>query len=258
MKKDKTWILGPCSIEGRDLYLEIAKKLVPMMKGRDWYYKASFDKANRTSIKGGRGPGLEESCKLFREVKKLYPGIKLTTDVHEVHQVEKLAEAGIDCIQIPAFLCRQTDLIVECAKHFDIVNVKKMQFLGPHNVIKSVDKIKNTNPNCEAWLTDRGTNFGYDKLIVDFTIVDEIKKYYDKFIFDVTHATQRSREIYVLQADRELSERYLLASDILGYDGTFAETHPRPEEAVSDADSQIYLSRIESLINKSDKINSIL
>ena len=255
---EKTWILGPCSMEGESLYNEIADTLYPFMKGKDWYYKASFDKANRTSVKGGRSPGLEEGCEMFKNIKQKYPDIKLTTDVHDVHQVEKLAEAGIDCIQIPAFLCRQTDLIVECAKHFNIVNVKKMQFLGPDNVIKGVDKIKNTNPDCQAWLTDRGTNFGYDKLIVDFTIVDEIKKYYDKFIFDVTHATQRSREIYVKQADRDLGERYLLISDIMGYDGVFAETHPRPEEAVSDADSQIYLNKIKSVIDRADRIAKVL
>ena len=151
-----TWILGPCSLENRELYMKCADHLVPMMKGKDWFFKASFDKANRTSIHGGRGPGMEEGIRLFKEVKERHPGIRLTTDVHETWQVEQLREV-IDCIQIPAFLCRQTDLIVECARYFDIINVKKGQWLGPDNIIKSLDKIKNTNPDAQAWLTERGS-----------------------------------------------------------------------------------------------------
>tara|TARA_R100000234_G_scaffold40732_1_gene24407 strand:- start:13921 stop:14703 length:783 start_codon:yes stop_codon:yes gene_type:complete len=254
---NKTWIVGPCSFEGREFYLETARELNKIMDGKDWYYKASYDKANRTSLYGGRGPGLDEALLAFRDVKREFPNMKLVTDVHETSQVEKLADY-IDCIQIPAFLCRQTDLIVECAKHFDKINVKKGQWLGPHNVIKSLDKIKHTNEGCEAWLCERGSNFGYDKLIVDFTIVDEIKKHYDKFIFDCTHSTQRSREVYILQGDRTLAERFVMASGILNYDGVFMETHPTPEEAVSDADCQIYLSRIEKLVKMTDMIDNVI
>tara|TARA_B100000287_G_C20642640_1_gene784066 strand:- start:339 stop:1109 length:771 start_codon:yes stop_codon:yes gene_type:complete len=253
----KVWILGPCSMESKELYFEVADHLAKFMKGKDWYMKASFDKANRTSLYGGRGPGMEEAKEIFSEVKRRHPGIKLLTDVHETHQVAELSPY-IDCIQIPAFLCRQTDLIVECARHFDKINVKKGQWLGPHNVIKSLDKIKDTNPDCEAWLCERGSNFGYDQLIVDFTIVDEIKKYYDKFIFDCTHATQRSREVHVVQGDPKLAERYVLTSKIFNYDGVFAETHPRPCEAVSDADCQIDLSRIEDLVRKTEEIDQIM
>jgi 2-dehydro-3-deoxyphosphooctonate aldolase (KDO 8-P synthase) len=253
----KVWILGPCSMESRDFYLETARELHKIMDGKDWYYKASFDKANRTSLYGGRGPGLDEAVEAFREVKAEFPNIKLLTDVHETHQVEKLADT-IDCIQIPAFLCRQTDLIVECAEHFDKINVKKGQWLGPDNVLKSLDKIKHTNEDCEAWLCERGSNFGYDKLIVDFTIVDQIKEKYDKYIFDCTHSTQRSREVYVYQGDRVLAERYTLASGIFNYDGVFVETHPRPEEAVSDADCQLYLSRIKNLVAMTEKIDDLV
>ena len=254
---DKVWILGPCSMESKEFYLETARELNKIMDGRNWYYKASFDKANRTSLYGGRGPGLEEALSAFKEVKREFPKIKLLTDVHETCQVEKLADT-IDCIQIPAFLCRQTDLIVECAKHFDQINVKKGQWLGPSNVLKSLDKIKHTNEDCEAWLCERGSNFGYDKLIVDFTIVDEIKERYDKFIFDCTHATQRSREVYVYQGDRTLAERYVMASSIFNYDGVFVETHPRPEEAVSDADCQVYLSRIKNLVQMAEKVEETI
>jgi len=253
----KVWILGPCSMESREFYLETARELCKIMDGKDWYYKASFDKANRTSLYGGRGPGLEEAILAFEEVKREFPKIKLLTDVHETHQVEKVADV-IDCIQIPAFLCRQTDLIVECAKHFDKINVKKGQWLGPDNILKSLDKIKHTNENCEAWLCERGSNLGYDKLIVDFTIVDEIKDKYDKFIFDCTHATQRSRKVHVYQGDRTLAERYVMASSIFNYDGVFAEAHPRPEEAVSDADCQLYLSRIKNLVEMSEKVEKVI
>jgi len=252
----KVWILGPCSMENREFYLSTGRKIQSFMGDRDWYYKASFDKANRTSLYGGRGPGLDEAIKTFREIKKEFPKMKLVTDVHEVHQVEPLAEV-IDCIQIPAFLCRQTDLIVECARHFDRINVKKGQWLGPDNVLKSLDKIKDTNENCEAWLCERGSNFGYDKLIVDFTIVDQIKERYDKYIFDCTHSTQRSREIYVYQGDRTLAKRYVMASGLFNYDGVFAETHPTPEEAVSDADCQIYLDRMERLVKTTEKFDQL-
>ena len=138
-KKNFVRILGPCSVQSEDVYLGTAEKLYPIMKGKDWYYKASFDKANRTSIYGGRGPGLEDSIRLFKEVKKLYPDIKLTTDVHEPWQCDKLAGI-IDLVQIPAFLCKQTDLIIASAQNFDKMNIKKGQWLGPQNLIKSVDK----------------------------------------------------------------------------------------------------------------------
>ena len=175
---NKTYILGPCSIETEDLFNEIGSSLVPIMEGKDWIYKASFDKANRSSIDGKRGPGIDESIKIFKNFKKKYPNVRLTTDVHEVWQVEKLSEV-IDIIQIPAFLCRQTDLLVECAKHFNVVNIKKGQWMSPQNMAKGVDKIKNTNPNCEAWVTERGTQFGYGQLIVDFAAVDVLNKVYD-------------------------------------------------------------------------------
>jgi|TARA_R110000824_G_scaffold323480_1_gene510435 2-dehydro-3-deoxyphosphooctonate aldolase (KDO 8-P synthase) len=253
----KVWILGPCSMENRENYFKTADHLNSFMGDRDWYFKASFDKANRTSLDGKRGPGLEEGLELFKEVKEKYPNTKLITDIHEVWQVEKLA-GYVDCIQIPAFLCRQTDLIVECARHFDKINVKKGQWLGPNNLIKSVDKIKTTNPDCEAWICDRGSNFGYDKLLVDFTIVEELKQHYDRVILDCTHATQRSRAVYGSQGDRQLAERYIIASAVMGYNGVFAETHPNPPQAISDGDCQIYLDKIQSLVEQHEKVEEAL
>ena len=256
MKNNKTWILGPCSIESAELYLDTLEHINSVMSPQDdWYMKASFDKANRTSLHGGRGPGMDYSIEVWQEAKKRFPNVKLLTDVHETHQVEKLAEV-IDAIQIPAFLCRQTDLIVECAKHFSAINIKKGQWLGPNNLIKSVDKVKETNPDCEAWICDRGTNFGYYDLFVNFGIVDELKQYYDKVLLDCTHSIQRSRAVYGTQGDRKLAERYFLAADIFNYDGIFAEVHPNPPEATSDGDCQLYLSELENLVTRAKSIGS--
>jgi 2-dehydro-3-deoxyphosphooctonate aldolase (KDO 8-P synthase) len=230
-----------------------ASVLSKILENRDWYYKASFDKANRTSLKGGRGLGLDESLELFKSVKEKHPSIKLTTDVHECWQVERLAPY-IDCIQIPAFLCRQTDLLVECANNFSIVNVKKGQWLGPENACKSVDKIKNTNPDCEAWLTERGSNFGYNEMTVNFRHVPQFKENYDKVIFDVTHSTQCMNGFSAGGGDRNLAEKYLYASPIFGYDGVFAEVHPNPPAAVSDGNSQMYLDRLKGILRIHDSI----
>ena len=243
----KTWILGPCSIETEELYFSIGKELIPLMNDKDWYYKASFDKANRSSIDGKRGPGLNESIRIFESFKKTYPLIKLTTDVHEVNQVEKLAGI-IDCVQIPAFLCRQTDLLTECAKYFSVVNIKKGQWMSPQNMVKGVDKIKNINPNCEAWITERGTQFGYTQLIVDFGAVEVLKEYYDKVILDCTHSTQRLKPNGRTGGSYKLAEKYFKAADIFEYDGVFAETHPNPIEAYSDGDSQIQLTKMKKLL----------
>lgn len=253
----KTWILGPCSLETKDLYFETGKYLNRIMAGKDWIYKASFDKANRSSIDGKRGVGLESAVHIFKEIKKEIPDIKLTTDVHEVWQVEKLAGI-IDCIQIPAFLCRQTDLIVECAKHFNCVNIKKGQWMSPQNMVKGIDKIKTTNPDAKAWLTERGTQFGYTQLIVDFGSVDFFKQHFDAVILDTTHSTQRLKPNGRTGGDRKLAERYMMAADIFGYDGIFSETHPNPPAAYSDGDSQIKLANIKELIETSESLAEII
>jgi len=255
--KNKVWILGPCAMENEEMFLQCAESINALMSDNDeWYMKASFDKANRTSLHGARGIGLNEAIKIWEKTKVKFPQIKFITDVHECWQVEKLAQV-IDVIQIPAFLCRQTDLIVESARHFNKINIKKGQWLGPNNLIKSVDKVKETNPNCEAWICDRGTNFGYNDLFVNFGIVDELKQHYDKVILDCTHSIQRSRAIYGSQGDRALAKRYFVAADIFNYDGIFAEVHPNPPDAVSDGDCQIFLSDLENLIQKAKTVGEI-
>ena len=180
-----TYILGPCSIEDEDTFLTVAKELSPLMEGKDWYLKGSFDKANRTSIHSNRGPGLDEGIRIMLMAKRFYRNVKIITDIHEASQALPLSDV-VDVIQIPAFLCRQTDLLVACAKHFNIINIKKGQWLSADAMKHAVAKIKEVDPTCEVWITERGSNFGYDRLIVDFRGVDVMKEFADKVILDCT------------------------------------------------------------------------
>tara|TARA_R110000796_G_scaffold12985_16_gene42524 strand:- start:642 stop:1391 length:750 start_codon:yes stop_codon:yes gene_type:complete len=243
-----TYILGPCSIENQDNFLEVAETLDSLMKGKDWYLKGSFDKANRTSIHSDRGPGLDEGIRLMRMAKRACStGLKLTTDIHEVSQALPLSDV-VDVIQIPAFLCRQTDLLVECAKHFNTINIKKGQWLSADAMKHAVNKIKEVDPTCEVWITERGSNFGYDRLIVDFRGVDVMKEFADKVILDCTHSTQMAGE-GITGGSRKLAKQYAQAAKIFEYDGVFIETHPDPDNAISDSASQVELDWLVSQIN---------
>lgn len=237
--KNYTYILGPCSIESEANFTTVAEAMYPLMKGKDWYLKGSFDKANRTSIHSNRGPGLEEGIEIMRNVKAKFEGIRIVTDIHEPSQAQPLSEV-VDVIQIPAFLCRQTDLLVECAKHFNTINVKKGQWLSADAMKHAVTKIKEVNPDCQVWVTERGSNFGYDRLIVDFRGVDVMKQFADKVIFDCTHSTQMAGD-GITGGSRKLAKQYSLAARIFEYDGVFVETHPDPNNAISDAGSQVEL-----------------
>ena len=241
------YILGPCSLESKEICKEVLDSLVPVMEGKDWYFKGSFDKANRTSIRSLRGPGLWAGLDIFVYLKETYPHIKLTTDIHEPKQAFELMGI-VDMIQIPAFLCRQTDLIVECAKYFNEVNVKKGQWLSPPAMKHVVNKIKDINPECKAYITERGTNLGYSGVIPDFRAVEEMKSFSDGVFLDCTHSTQKPKGS-TTGGDRELAKKYALSANIFGYDGIFIETHPNPNDAISDADSQIELDWIVSQIN---------
>lgn len=243
-----TYILGPCSIETEENFTTVAEALYPLMDGKDWYLKGSFDKANRTSIHSNRGPGLDEGINIMRNVKDRFPGIKIVTDIHEPNQALPLSDV-VDVIQIPAFLCRQTDLLVECAKHFNTINVKKGQWLSADAMKHAVTKIKEVNPDCQVWVTERGSNFGYDRLIVDFRGVDVMKEFADKVIFDCTHSTQMAGD-GITGGSRKLAKQYSLAARIFEYDGVFVETHPDPNNAISDAGSQVELDwMVENLKN---------
>lgn len=234
-----TYILGPCSIESEANWIQVADALWPSMQGKEWYLKGSFDKANRTSIHSNRGPGLEEGIQIMRNIKAKFEGIKILTDIHEPSQAQPLSEV-VDVIQIPAFLCRQTDLLVECAKHFNIINVKKGQWLSAEAMKHAVTKIKEVNPDCQVWITERGTQFGFDRLVVDFRGVDVMKQFADKVIFDCTHSTQMAGD-GITGGSRKLAKQYSLAARIFEYDGVFIETHPDPDNAISDAGSQVEL-----------------
>lgn len=250
---DQIWIFGPCSAESREIYLETADELNEIFSDKDWYYKASFDKANRSSIEGARGPGLEETVEYFKEVKERYPNIKLTTDVHEPWQVEKIAPY-IDLVQIPAFLCRQTDLLVEAGKHFDKVNMKKGQFASPDNIIHAVGKVKHKNEDAEVWITQRGTFFGYSQLTVDFSATSQLKRHFDKVILDTTHSTQYVDKEGFCKGDRDLAKKYALAAPFFGFDGIFAETHPNPEETKFDGTASIHLEDVSTLVSQCEKV----
>lgn len=244
-----TYIIGPCSLETYELSYRVLKEVYSFVKDKNFYFKGSFDKANRSSITGKRGPGLEEGLEIFTQLKRDFPGLKVTTDVHETAQVEKLADT-IDLIQIPAFLCRQTDLLVESARFFNEVNIKKGQWMNPQNMAKGVDKLKTTNPNCSVWLTERGTSFGYSQFIVDFSSVDFFKEHFDQVILDCTHSAQLPKAGGRMSGNPTLAARYFKAAEIFGYTGVFCEAHPIPSLSYSDADSVLPLEQMVSLLKK--------
>ncbi len=225
------------------------------MQERDWYYKASFDKANRSAVSAKRGPGLDSGLQIFRDFKQQYPNIRLLTDIHECYQAELLAPY-IDCIQIPAFLCRQTDLLLECALHFNRINIKKGQWVSPENIVHAADKVRSKNQLAEVWLCERGTQFGFDRVVVDFRSVDLFARVFDKVVLDCTHSTQSTTADGRTTGNRGLAEKFLLASSLFGYSGVFAEVHPRPTLALSDPDCQIEIARLPNLLRRFDAITA--
>ena len=253
---DKLWIVGPCSVENKDYFLKSADFLVKTFKGRNFFLKGSFDKANRTAVHGGRGPGLQESLDIFKEVKDRHPDVKILTDVHETHQVEQLVGA-VDAIQIPAFLCRQTDLLRECGKHFSFVNIKKGQWIDPAQTAFFAGKIKDANPDAEVWITERGTFFGYGNLVVDFRAASEMREFCDELVLDCTHSTQCKRGDFT-SGDRGLAEKYLMTSLHYDYSGIFIETHFEPLTATSDGDCMVYTDRLPRLLEEHDRIEEII
>ena len=245
-------IAGPCQLETEQHAMDMAGQIKEITKKFDlgFIYKTSFDKANRTSLKGQRGAGLEASLPVFDKIKKEL-GVPILTDIHNAEQCSLVAD-HVDVLQIPAFLCRQTDLLVECAKYFNTINIKKGQWLSADAMKHAVTKIKEVNPNCEVWLTERGSNFGYDRLIVDFRGVDVMKEFADKVIFDCTHSTQMAGE-GITGGSRKLAKQYSQVAHIFEYDGIFVETHPDPKNAISDSGSQVELDWI---VNNIDKLNN--
>lgn len=248
MAKDTVFIAGPCVIESRELLHTVAKELVRINKahGTDIIFKASFDKANRTSIHSFRGPGLEKGLDMLAEIKQQY-GLRLLTDIHESYQAEPVGKV-CDVIQIPAFLCRQTDLVVAAAKTGAIVNIKKAQFLSASDMKYPVEKAKEAGAK-EVWLTERGNTFGYNNLVVDFRNIPDMKEYSQRVIMDCTHSVQRpGGKDGKTGGDRKFVPAMALAAKAFGANGYFFEVHPSPDNGLSDAANMLELNKLEQLI----------
>ncbi|ADY73065.1 2-dehydro-3-deoxyphosphooctonate aldolase [Desulfurobacterium thermolithotrophum DSM 11699] len=252
-------IAGPCVIEDRDTVFEVAKKIRELKDKYPkhmWIFKASFDKANRSSIDSYRGPGIEKGLELLSEVKEKFE-LPITTDIHEPWQAEIVGKV-VDIVQIPAFLCRQTDLIVAAAKTEKIVNVKKGQFMAPWDMANVVEKLRKSGAS-EILLTERGTTFGYNNLVVDFRSIPIMKKFGVKVLFDATHSVQRPGGLgKVSGGDREFVPYLSRAAIAIGVDGLFFEIHPEPERALSDGANMLNLEDFEVLIGKLIKLYSFM
>lgn len=243
-----TFIAGPCVIESQELLYTVAEKLVEINQKLevDIIFKASFDKANRTSISSFRGPGLERGLDMLANVKSRY-GLKLLTDIHESYQAEVVGQV-VDVLQIPAFLCRQTDLLVAAAQTGKVVNIKKAQFLSGPDMKYPVEKAKEAGA-AEVWLTERGNTFGYNNLVVDFRNIPDMKEIVPTVIMDCTHSVQRPGAMGgKTGGDRRFVPSMALAAKAFGATGYFFEVHPNPDKGLSDGPNMLELDKLESLI----------
>ena len=247
-------IAGPCVIESEEMVMSIAGKMKEITDrlGIPYTFKASFDKANRTSINGKRGPGLEEGLAILKKVKDVY-GLPVATDIHESWQAEIVGEV-CDIVQIPAFLCRQTDLLVAAAKTGKCINIKKAQFLAPWDMKNCAQKVIESG-NDNVMLCERGTSFGYNNLVVDMTGLVEMKKLGYPVVFDATHSVQKpGGKGNCTGGNREYVEYLAKAAVAIGVDGLFMETHPNPDEAWSDGPNMVVLDEMEVLLEKLVKV----
>lgn len=240
-------VAGPCVVESRDLLFEVADYFKNILKdfNVDFYFKSSYKKANRTSIKSFTGIGDELALEYLSEVRQTF-GFKILSDVHSSYECEKYA-SYLDAIQIPAFLCRQTDLLLSAGKTGKIVNIKKGQFVAPWDILKAWEKVKSTG-NEKVWITERGTFFGYNDLVVDFRSLLIIRKSGCPVIFDATHSLQRPSLGEQSGGFREFIFPLARAAASIGIDGLFFETHPNPQNALSDAATQLPLKFAKDLI----------
>ena len=245
-----TFIAGPCVIESAELLDTVAAKLTDINAhlGTDIIFKASFDKANRTSIHSFRGPGIDKGLQMLADVKSKY-GLRITTDIHEAWQAQP-AEEVCDVLQIPAFLCRQTDLLVAAAKTGKVVNIKKAQFLSGRDMRYPVEKAKDSGAS-EVWLTERGNSFGYNNLVVDFRNIPDMKEIVPQVIMDCTHSVQRpSAGDGKTVGDRKFVPAMAKAAKAFGATGYFFEVHPTPDQGLSDAANMLELSKLEDLVRE--------
>lgn len=246
------FIAGPCVIESQELLFTVASELCRLREayGLDIYFKASFDKANRTSLHSYRGPGLERGLEMLQEVKDKFR-LPILTDIHESWQAKEVATVA-DVLQIPAFLCRQTDLLVEAAKTGRIVNIKKAQFLSGTDMQYPVQKCRESGCK-EVWLTERGNCFGYNNLVVDFRNIPDMLEFTPRVIMDCTHSVQRPGAAGgKTGGDRKFVPSMALAAKAFGATGYFFEIHPYPDQALSDGPNMLKLSDfgrvVESLL----------
>ena len=246
----KTFIAGPCVIESAELLDTVAAKLVEINKklGTDIIFKASFDKANRTSIRSFRGPGIDRGLQMLNDVKKKY-GLRLLTDIHETWQAKPVGEV-VDVLQIPAFLCRQTDLLIAAARTGKTVNIKRAQLLSGRDMRYPVEKAQDAGAS-EVWLTERGNMLGYNNLVVDFRNIPDMLELVSTVIMDCTHSVQRPGGADgKTGGDRRFVPQMALAAKAFGATGWFFEVHPTPDLGLSDAANMLELEKLEGLIEK--------
>lgn len=244
------FIAGPCVIESQELLNTVTEELVRINSklGTDIIFKASFDKANRTSIHSFRGPGLEKGLQMLADIKSKY-GLRVLTDIHESYQAAPAGEV-CDVLQIPAFLCRQTDLLVAAAKTGKIINIKKAQFLSGLDMKYPVEKALEAGAK-EVWLTERGNMFGYNNLVVDFRNIPDMLTITPRVVMDCTHSVQRpGAGGGKTSGDRRFVPNMALAAKAFGANGYFFEVHPDPDHALSDGPNMLYLDKLEELITK--------
>ena len=242
------FIAGPCVIESAEILDEVAKELVRLRSrlGLTIYFKASFDKANRTSLSSFRGPGLTNGLQMLADIKTRY-NLPILTDIHESEQAAPVSEVA-DVLQIPAFLCRQTDLLVAAAKTGRTVNIKKAQFLSGDDMQFPVEKCRAAGAT-DIWLTERGNTFGYNNLVVDFRNLPTMSKFTQRIVMDCTHSVQRPGAAGgKTGGDREFIPAMAQAAKAFGANGFFFETHPEPEQALSDGPNMLPLAQLETVI----------
>lgn len=253
-KNDRlTLLAGPCAIESYETCAEVAETLKQITDelGINYVFKSSFDKANRSSIDSQRGAGMAAGLKVLAKIKENYH-VPIVTDVHEPYQCEPVAEVA-DVLQIPAYLSRQTDLLLAAGKTGRVVNIKKAQFMAPEDIQTAVDKVATNDQH--ILVTERGTMFGYHQLVVDMTSLIQMRETGYPVIFDATHSVQvPSGYGNHSGGNRDYAFPLMRAALAIGIDGIFAEVHPNPPEAISDQDSQLYLSKIRPILENANRL----
>lgn len=251
-------LAGPCAIESESMTIEVATELKEICSRLEipFIFKSSFDKANRTSATSPRGVGIEHGLQILQRVKTEL-NLPIVTDVHESWQCPIVAEVA-DILQIPAFLCRQTDLLIAAAETGRAINVKKGQFLAPWDMSNVVEKLRSSG-NHNIMICERGTSFGYNNLVVDMTGLVEMRQFGVPVVFDATHSVQKpGGQGNVTGGNREMVPHLIRAALAVGVDAIFAEVHPDPDKAFSDAANQIKLSNIENILRQAIQIDNII